>query len=169
MALSKNAQGLTGFPTPDTAADVAAYLLFYFPDPIWTQYILGACRALTSEYNWYEAGGLSPIEAADAFDIIVQEAPANKLPVCSLPTGEPLMRVDPTTGHIQSVDEDSNWQDNPDIPATPERPAGAPDDQRCDAAANTAHALELLYENLTDSWSHGLTIAEAITAFVEAV
>jgi len=166
---AKNAQGLKGFPTPNTATGEFTYLLFYLDDPLWAQYILGAIRTLESEYNWYQAGDLMPDEASEAFRLINQAAPTNKLPVCSLPTGEPLMRVNPTTGHIQSVDADSNWEDNPDIPPTPERPSGAPDDQRCDAAANTANALEILYENLTDSWSHGLTVAEAITAFVVAV
>lgn len=74
---SKNALGLVGFPTPNTAADVDAYLLFLFPDPLWAQYILGACRALVYEWNWYEAGDLTTQEAADAFDLIVQEAPYN--------------------------------------------------------------------------------------------
>jgi len=74
---SKQALGLVGFPTPNTAADVDAYLLFLFPDPLWAQYILGACRALVYEWNWYEAGDLTTQEAADAFDLIVQEAPYN--------------------------------------------------------------------------------------------
>jgi len=165
----KFAPGLKGFPTPNTATGAFTYLLFYLDDPLWAQYILGACKPLGFEYNWYEAGDLLPDEASEAFRLILQQAPLNKLPSCSLPNGEPLMRVDPETGHIQSVDSDGNWQDEPSIPATPARPAGAPDDQRCDAAANTANALQILYENLTDSWSHGLTVAEAITAFVVAV
>jgi len=74
---SKKALGLIGFPTPNEAADEDAYLLFLFPDMLWAQYILGACRALVYEWNWYEAGEMSPQDAADAFDAIIQQAPYN--------------------------------------------------------------------------------------------
>jgi hypothetical protein len=74
---SKNALGLVGFPTPNTAAGEDAYLLFLFPDPLWAQYILGACRALVYERNWYEAAEMTPQEAADAFEAIIQQAPYN--------------------------------------------------------------------------------------------
>jgi len=167
--IGKNAQGLKGFPTPNEEAGTSSYLLFCFSQSEYAQYIIGAARALQYEWNWYKAGDLDPDEAAAAFDLIIQQAPTNKLPSCSLPTGEPLMRIDPATGQIQGVDEDGNWSDDPSIPSTPERPADPPDTQRCLAAANTANALQILYENLSDSFSAGLTDAEAITAFVAGV
>lgn len=74
---SKNALGLKGFPTPNTAEGLSAYLLFLFDDPLWAQYVLGACEALVYEYNWYEAGEMAPDEAAEAFRLIIQEAPYN--------------------------------------------------------------------------------------------
>jgi len=73
----KFAPGLRGFPTPNTAAGISAYLLFLFNDPIWAQYILGACEPLGVEYNWYEAGDMLPDEAAEAFRVIVEQAPYN--------------------------------------------------------------------------------------------
>jgi hypothetical protein len=75
----KNAPGLVGFPTPNEAADISSYLLFYFPDEAWAQYILGALEPMTAGYNWYEAGSMSPDEAAEAFRIIIQQAPYNLL------------------------------------------------------------------------------------------
>lgn len=165
----KNAPGLTGFPTPDEAAGTNKYLLFYIPDPTWSQYILGATQELTYTWNWYESGTLMPDEAADAFRLIVEQAPTNKLPSCSLPTGEPLMRINPENGKIQDVSDTGNWQDNPLIPSTPARPVAPPADQKCLAAANAANALKILYENLTDSFSGGLSTAEAATAFAVAV
>lgn len=165
----KNAPGLKGFPTPNEAADVTAYLLLYFQDETWAQYALGALKVLTVAYNWYESGDLDVDEAAEAFRLIVQQAPLNKLPSCSLPTGEPLMRIDPETGHIQDVDGDGNWQDDADLPPTPARPHSTPVDMRCLAAANAANALQILYESLSDSWNSGLSTAEAITAFITAV
>lgn len=76
----KKASGLTGFPTPNTADEVNTYLLFLFPDSVWAQYILGACRALVYDYNWYEAGDLQPEEASEQFRLIVQQAPYNLVP-----------------------------------------------------------------------------------------
>jgi len=165
----KNAPGLTGFPTPNEAAETAAYLLLYFQDETWAQYALGALKALTVGYNWYKSGDLDVDEAAEAFRLIVQQAPLNKLPSCSLPTGQPLMRIDPTNGHIQGVDEDGNWQDDPTLPPPPARTDPTDQEKRCLGSANTANALKILYESLTDSWSMGLSTAEAITAFVAAV
>lgn len=169
MTDGKHALGQTGFPTPNegTGDD---YLLFYVPDnPSYSQLVLGALKGLTAAYNWYRSGDLNEDEAAEAFRLIVQQAPYNKLPSCSLPTGEPLERIDPETGKIQNVDDEGNWQNDPSIPPTPERPAGTPEEQRCLAAANAAKALEVLYETISDSFATGLSVAEAITAFVAAV
>jgi len=75
--IGKFAPGLKGFPTPDTPADEDAYLLFLFPDKTWAQYILGACKDLVVEYNWYLAGELETWEASEALRVIIQEAPYN--------------------------------------------------------------------------------------------
>lgn len=80
MSVEKRAIGLKGFPTPDTAADEDAYLLFLLPDGLWGQYILGACKALVYDWNWFEAGDLLPEEASEALRLIVQQAPYNLLP-----------------------------------------------------------------------------------------
>jgi len=162
----KNAPGLKGFPTPDTATGISSYLLLYFQDKEWAQLALGALKTLTAGYNWYQSGELDPDEAAEAFRLIIQEAPYNKLPSCSLPTGQPLERVNPVTGRIENVDDEGNWQADPSIPATPSRPHSTPEEMRCLGSANAANALKTLYESLTDSWSAGLTTAEAIADFV---
>jgi len=77
----KNALGLTGFPTPDLAADTPAYLLFLFNDPTWSQWLLGALENLVYEYNWYKSGNLETWEASEAFRLIIQQAPLNLLPL----------------------------------------------------------------------------------------
>lgn len=167
--IGKFAQGLRGFPTPNNAGGSAGYLLFRFLDKEYAQYLLGAAKALEYAYNWYESGELSVDEAAELFTLINTDAPYEKLPTCSLPSGEELMRIEPDTGHIQNVDADGNWQNNPDIPSTPERPHASPEEERCLAAANTANALKILYENLSDSFSSGLSTAEAATALEVAI
>jgi len=78
--IGKNAPGLTGFPTPDNAAGIQAYLLFLFEDPLWAQYLLGAAKDLVFDYNWYQAGEMTTDEAAEAFRLIIEEAPYNRVP-----------------------------------------------------------------------------------------
>lgn len=73
----KNAPGLTGFPTPNTAAGIPAYLLFLFNDPSWAQWVLGALEPMVYEQNWYCSGDLEPFEASEAFREIIQQAPYN--------------------------------------------------------------------------------------------
>jgi len=76
----KNAPGLKGFPTPENTPLDEAYLLFKFPDgEDWAQLILGAVQPLIFAYNWYEWGALTPEEAAEAFKLIVDNAPYNLL------------------------------------------------------------------------------------------
>lgn len=78
--IGKFAPGLRGFPTPNAANEVAAYLVFYFTDDTWPQWVLGAVKDLVYEYNWYKAGGLTPNEAAESFRLIIEQAPYNILP-----------------------------------------------------------------------------------------
>lgn len=163
--IGKHAAGLTGFPTPNEAAGLAGYLLLLFPDKEWAQYALGALDLLTVAYNWYEAGDLDTEEAAEAFRVIVQEAPYNTRS-CQNPAGGKILRVAPN-GHVQQLSDASEWED-PDgdytIPPVPARTEGTPPDQICLAAKNAAHVLEVLYENVTDSFNDGLDQTEAATA-----
>lgn len=80
MTDGKNAVGLKGFPTPNTASGINAYLLFLFPDELWAQWILGALEPMVTPENWYESGELSTDEAAEAFRQIIEEAPYNLRP-----------------------------------------------------------------------------------------
>lgn len=75
----KNAPGLVGFPTPNAASMVDAYLLFLFADPTWAQWILGALEPLVYEWNWYKSGDMETWEASEAFRLIIQQAPYNLL------------------------------------------------------------------------------------------
>jgi len=166
MTDGKNAVGLTGFPTPNTAAGIAGYLLLLFEDREWAQWILGALEPLANAYNFYESGDLSPDEAAEAFRLIIQDAPYN-LRTCPNPAGGKIFRIN-SNGKVQEYNDAGEWQDptgDATIPPVPEREGGTPPDQICLASENAAHVLELLYENLTDSFNNGLDEAEAATAF----
>lgn len=87
--------GLTGFPTPNEAADTASYLLFCFQDAQFAQYLLGAARALTYDYNWYKAGDLETWEASEAARLVIEQAPYNLLrPVVDTPFWDDASDVD---------------------------------------------------------------------------
>lgn len=108
---------------------------------------------------------MSPEDAAEAFRVIVQDAPYN-LRTCQNPAGGKIFRVN-AAGRVQELSDAGEWQDptgDATIPPVPEREGGTPDDQVCLAAKNAAHVLELLYENITDSFNEGLDEAEAATA-----
>lgn len=163
--IGKNAPGLKGFPTPNTATGIAGYLLFLFDDKEWAQYLLGAAKVLGEVYNWYEAGDMSPEEAAEAFRVVVQDAPYN-LRTCPNPAGGRIFRVN-SLGKVQELSDAGEWTDptgDATIPPVPEREGGTPDDQICLAAKNATNVLQLLYENLTDSFNEHLDEAEAATA-----
>lgn len=158
----KNAPGLKGFPTPDEAADISSYLLLYFPDQTWAQYALGALKTLTFAYNWYKSGNLDTEEAAAIFQEIVEIAPYNTR-TCSNPDGGKIIRVAPN-GHVQQLGDGNVWEEptgDYQIPPVPEREEADPE---CLAAKNAANVLQLLYENVTDSFNADLDEAEAATA-----
>lgn len=139
--------------------------MFLFEDKEWAQYILGALAVLQYAYNWYEAGDVSTEEAAEAFRLIVQDAPYN-LRTCPNPAGGKIFRL-ASNGRVEEYGDAGDWQDpsgDATIPPVPEREGGTPDDQKCLAAKNAAHVLELLYENITDSFNEGLDEAETATA-----
>lgn len=112
----KFAPGLVGFPTPNTAADDGGYLLFCFNDQTWAQYILGACTALTFEYNWYKSGDLETWEAAEALRLIIQQAPYNLSPG---EVGTPFWD-DSSDVDDEAPEDDQRWYgevSNPTAPA----------------------------------------------------
>lgn len=166
----KFAQGLRGFPTPNFIPADGGYIVFRMPrDNEWSGLILGAAQLLSEAWAWYQWGDMTPEEAAEAFRVIVNEAPMN---VCggTLPGGSPPFRVNENGEIEQLVDEE--WVEPEgayELPPTPPRTEPTAEDRRCNAAANAAYVLKTLYEVLTDAFASGLTTAEAITNFVAEV
>lgn len=164
----KFAQGLRGFPTPNSIPSDGGYIVFRIPaDNEYAGLILGAAQALTYAYNWYQWGDLTPDEAADAFRVIVQNAPYE---LCggTLPGNKKIIRIT-TSGDFEELGEDGNWHEpsgDYQPPAVPPRTGGTPPDQNCLAAANAVNALQILYEGLSDDWAEGVDTAQAITNFL---
>lgn len=170
-APGKNAPGLRGFPTPNSVPDESGYTVFRFPnDNEWVGLLLGAAQLLTKAYNFYQWGELTPDEAAAAWQVIVDQAPYNGCPA-TLPGGGRIIRLNHLTGRLEELGDDGEWSEPSGdyaVPPVTPREGGTPQDQRCLAAANAAHVLEVLYESITDSISHDLEAAEAYTALVAA-
>lgn len=170
----KNAPGLKGFPTPNSAADAFGYLLLYFDDNSWAQWALGALQALGYSWNWYESGDLSPEEAASIWADIIASAPLNLLPSedeCALPDGKGRLLRLGATGHTEMQDG-SSWVEPTgeyEVPPVPARSGGTADEQNCLAAANAANVMQQLYEQLSDDWNAGLATAEAIADLVTGI
>jgi len=103
-------------------------------------------------------------EAALAFQDIITQAPYN-LKTCANPDGGKIIRVAPN-GHVQQLSDANTWEDPTGDYAIPPTPAREGSDSAiiCLASKNAANVLQLLYENVTDSFNSGLDEAEAETA-----
>lgn len=163
----KNLPGQRGFPTPNSTPSETARRIFVVPaDAEWLGLIMGAAEVLREEWRWYEWGGLTPAEAAAAFNTIIIDAFTNVCPAV-LPGGGKLMRVNASTGHVEEATDDG-WQPPTGDAMLPPIPPREDVDPKCIAAANAVNVLSLVYESVTDSISHGLTEAEAYIAAAEA-
>lgn len=71
----KNFPGEKGYPTPDAIDLDEGCRIFRFPDdPAWVQLLMGAVGQLSLPYLYYKWGSLTPDEAADAWDVIINRA-----------------------------------------------------------------------------------------------
>jgi hypothetical protein len=133
---------------------------------------MGLLMYLTDPANWVQQdGGLDAETCAERWLEMLDNAYDTAEAGCAvtLPSGSRVIRINPTTGHLEELGEDSAW-DEPSgdyaVPPITPREGGAPEDQICLAAANAANVYEQLYENITDSIAGGLDEAEAYTALV---
>jgi len=162
-----------GFPTPTATPTEMTCLTLRLPaDSGWWGVYTGLLSILADESSWQQfEGGIPTEDAAHCAAEIYQAAIGDAATVdgcetCSLGSGAPFMRVNPATGQVEQYDG-ANWLDpygDYTLPPTPARPDVSGQDPICLAAANASYCLQLLYENLTESFSAGLEIAEAITA-----
>lgn len=165
----KNAPGLRGFPTPDDMAPDGGYVVFRVPkDNQWAGLILGAAQLLSYSYNFYEWGDMTPDEAAEAFRVIVDQAPYETCG-CVYPNGKRILRLN-GDGHVEQL-TDGEWTEPTDdytIPPVPARTEPTCEERRCLAAANCAHVLEVLYETVADAVAEGADEAEALAVLIGA-
>lgn len=163
----KYAEGLKGFPTPNLVPADGGYIVFKIPrDNEWAGLILGAAQLLAQSYNWYQWGDMTPDEAAEAFRVIVNQAPYDTCG-CNQPSGSRVLRIN-NDGHIQQL-TDGEWTEPTDdyaIPPVPPREEPTCEERRCAAAANAANVLQQLYEEVADAVAEGADEAEALAVMI---
>jgi len=136
----------------------------------WLAIVSGALTELIKTYNWEQRGSVTVEEAVARMQTMIDDYYAGCV-ACTLPGGGSAIRVR-ADGHIEELLPDGTWGEPTGdyvLPPVEAREGGTEDDQICLAARNAANVLQLLYENISDSYADGLDDAEALTAFIEFV
>jgi len=136
----------------------------------WLGIFNSALLTTLQEWQWEQINDTDlTIEEAVAkcYEIVQQFWLTSECEMCFQPGGEPIVRLNEDgefeilTGD-EWVDPFGEWE----IPPTPPREGGTDDDKKCLAAANATNVLKTLYETISDDYSEGLTLAEAIAHFI---
>jgi len=155
--------------TPDSIPESDTCRSLFIPaDSTWLALVSGALTELTKAYNWQQFGSLTVDETVAKMESIIASYYSEPCATCFTPGGYRVARISPD-GHLQLLDENGDWVDGTGdyyIPPPEARTDGTMQDQNCLAAKNAVNVLQLLYENLTDSWNENLQAAEAATAFI---
>lgn len=144
------------------------------PDSLyWLGIFNNALLTTVGYWNWEQVSDtdLTVEQAVAKCQEIINEFWSNSMcDVCLSPAGLPVMRIG-AGGAIEWMTEDGWQTPTGDYapPAVPTRTEPTAEERRCLAAANAAKCLELLYENLNDSYGEGLDNGEALTAFLVAI
>jgi len=158
---------------PDTPETVECRTLKIPSSKYWLGIFNSALLPLTETWNYEQVHDtdLTPAEVAAACALILQEYfETPGCSACTLPGGSPIFRLGLHGRYEQLVgDEWVEPEGDYTLPPTPGRTEPTSDERRCLAAANAAKVLELLYEDLSDSYNAGLTQAEAIAHMVEVL
>jgi len=136
-------------------------------DTEWLALFGGALTELLFLWNWEQSeGGLTPSETVAEMQRLI-DAWYESVCGCTLPDGEPLLRVG-ENGMLQEL-IDGSWQEPTGDyyippPAARENPTAS--ERRCLAAANAVNVLQLLYEEISDGYANNLSVANALAGMV---
>jgi hypothetical protein len=150
--------------TPGTLPEESVCRSLQVPDTdVWLSIVSGAILELTKEYNWEQAGAVTPEQAAQRMlSMWLAFSGSDCVGVC------PRIRRMGEGGVIE-VSDDGGETFTPDtetIPPTPARPhENDPVLQRCLASANAANVLQLTYEQSIDEWNINGTVEYGKIAF----
>lgn len=132
-------------------------------DTEWLALFGGALTELLFTWNWEQSeGGITVTETIAVIQGIIDAWYASQCG-CELPEGGAILRIDLNGNFEQLID--GEWQEpqgDYEIPPPEPRTEPTSDERRCAAAANAANVLQLLYEDVTDSFSDEIGYAAAI-------
>lgn len=134
----------------------------------WLAFFGGALTELTKTYNWQQWGAVTVEETVAKMQEIIDGWYSGYC--CELPDGSPFFRLG-INGNIEQfvngawVEPVGDWA----LPAIPARTEPTEQERRCLAAANAAYALQLLYEDLADSFADTLSEVDAAVKLAVAV
>jgi len=141
-------------------------------DGYWLALFGGALTELTQKWNWQQFGALTVDETVAKMQQIIDAwytTPCGS--DCVLPGGGKIIRIG-ADGNFEELGDDGEWREptgDYTIPPITPREGGTPDDQICLAAANAASVLEQFYEQLSDDFAEGVSVAEAITNLIASI
>lgn len=161
---------------PSTPIERQCRTLKMPPSKEWLGIFNSALYELLNEYNWEQVNttDLTIEQAIAECEVILAEFFASTLcgdgEQCYLPEGVPAFRLN-SSGHIQELFPEGWGEPTGDstIPPVPAREEPTASERRCLAAANAAHVLKLVYEEVTDAVNEELDEAEIEAAFVAIV
>jgi len=133
----------------------------------WLAIVSGALTELTKPYNWQQFGAVTVSEAVTRMQQMIDDYYAG-CDACVTPAGAHVFRLT-EDGVVEELLPNGEWGDpygDAELPPVTPREGGTPLDQICLAAKNAVNVYEQLYENLTDSFSIGLSQAAAAEAFI---
>jgi len=136
----------------------------------WLAIVSGALTELIKTYNWEQRGSVTVEEAVARMQTMIDGYYAGCV-ACTLPGGGSLIRIS-EDGHVEELLPDGEWGEptgDYELPPITAREGGTEDDQICLAAKNAVNVLQLLYENLADSFADELDDLEAITALIDLI
>jgi len=135
-------------------------------DSDWMAIVSGALTELVKTYNWQLFGSVTVDQAVERMQLMIDTYYDEPCDFCLLPGGSALFRLT-IGGHIQQF-VNGEWvepEGEYELPIPAEREEPTAEERRCLAAANAANVLEAVYEDLSDSFSASLDLAEAGTGF----
>lgn len=139
-------------------------------DKEWLGVFNSALLNLTEAWRWEQVNitDLTPEEcAAICVSILDDFWASSTCDTCRQPNGEPYFTIDEFGAFRQQIGEEYTTPEGDyAVPPVPLRTGGTDADKKCLASANAAYVLQLMYEELTDAFTAGRSIAETITDFV---
>jgi len=155
--------------TPDEVPEGTVCRPLFIPDSSdWLALVSGILTEGAKYWNWEQFGTLTPEESAAVIQGIVDQF-YDDICGCALPDGEPIMRLN-EDGTFSTL-ENGEWGEPTGdyvIPPPDARTEPTEEERICLAAANAAHVLELLYEEVTDAYAAELPAASALVLLAAA-